>query len=75
MYFVLADNQVLSGIFQVVRLDVCPISSFKWLLGFDDPSWCLFISLRYFKYLHVASIATKCKDKKVMLYHRGSNTK
>lgn len=66
---------MLSGIFQVVHLDVCPISSFKWLLGFDDPSWCLFISLRYFKYLHVATIATKYKDKEVMLYCKANNTK
>jgi len=42
--------------------------------GFDDPSWCLFVALRYFKYLHVASIATKYKDKKVMLFCTVNNT-
>lgn len=54
---------------------MCPISALKWLLGFDDPSWCLFISFRYFRYFSIASIATKYKDKALMLYHKVNNTK
>lgn len=58
VYFVLADNKVLSRTFQVVHLGMCPVSLFKLVLESDDQSSCLFISLRSFKNLQVASIAT-----------------
>lgn len=55
--FVLADNKVLSRVFQIIHLDMCPVSLFKLVLESDDQSSCLFISVRSFKYLQVASIA------------------
>lgn len=51
------------------------ISSLKWLLGLDDPFWCLCIFLGFLIYLHVASIAMKYKEEEVRLHCRVNSTK